>query len=107
MARFTIELPGNRKGDIWRLDMINVQISDHYTVNPIKHESSSEPTYKFKAFKYEVTISDDECNAEYSLFKFGNGEWFTDQEGKIQIDDIELLAIKNAIIDREKELNIT
>jgi hypothetical protein len=36
----------------------------------------------------------------------GNGEWFKNSQGTMQLDD-ELIVIKNAIIDNEKELNTT
>ena len=107
MSRFTIDLPGNKKGNVWRLDMVNMQHIDYINFKPksAKVVSSSEPTYTFKAFKYEITIPDEENSTVHFLYKFANGEWFADYIDKKPIEDNELLVIKNAIIDREKELN--
>lgn len=106
MSRFTIDLPGNNKGSVWRLKMVNVQTVDYISIKPrsAKVVSSSEPTYTFKAFKYEITIPDEESSVVHILYKFANGEWFADYIDKKPIEDNELLVIKNAIIDREKEL---
>jgi hypothetical protein len=107
MSRFTIHLPENKKGNVWRLDMVNMRHIDYISFKPksAKVVSSSEPVYTFKAFKYEITIPDEESSVVHILYKFANGEWFTDYIDKKPIEDKELLVIINAIIDREKELN--
>ena len=107
MAHFTIELPENKNCDVNRFDVINARVTDILRIERKSAvvESSSEPVYTFKAFQYIVTVSDHESSKEYCLFRFVNGEWFTDYEGKIQLEDDELLVIKDAIINREKELN--
>jgi hypothetical protein len=107
MSQFTIDLPENKKGNVWRLDMVNVRHIDYISIKPksAKVVSSSEPVYTFKAFKYEITIPDEECSAVHILYKFANGEWFAGYIDKKSIEDKELVVIMNAIIDREKELN--
>jgi len=104
-SRFTIDLPENKKGNVWRLDMVNMRHIDCVDFKSAKVISSTEPEYKFKGYKYEITIPGEEGDKVYVLYKFTNGEWFVDFIEKKQIEDRELLIIKNAILDREKELN--
>ena len=107
MSRFIIDLPENKKGNVWRLDMISMRHNDYisFKSKSAKVVSSSEPVYAFKAFKYEITIPDEESSPIHILYKFANGEWFADYIDKTPIEDKELLIIMNAIIEREKELN--
>ncbi len=107
MSRFTIDLPENKKGNVSRLHVVNMRHIDTISFKPksAKVVSSSDPTYTFKAFKYEVTISDEESSAIHVLYKFANGEWSADYIDEKPMEDKELLTIANAIIEREKELN--
>ena len=34
MSRFTIDLPENKKGNVWRLDMVNIQHIDYINFKP-------------------------------------------------------------------------
>jgi hypothetical protein len=80
MARFTIELPDNKKCEIHRYDVKKVQWTDYLkkTRKSFTVESSSEPTYSSNGFHYVVYVFDSETNKEYSLFKLESGEWFKD-----------------------------
>jgi len=77
MGHFTIELPENKKGDV-RWGMVKkMQFS---LLRKNKSESKR---------GYIVNLSDS----------------FKDSEGKDELDDNTLILIKNAIIEKEKELN--
>ena len=104
MSRFTIDLSDNKKGTVWRVSMVNIQHSDTLDFQSLKIISSSDPTYTFKAFKYEITIPNEKSNAVHTLYKFSNGEWSADYKVKKPIEDDLLLEIRNAIIDRENAL---
>jgi len=104
-SRFTIDLPENKKGNVWRLDMVNMRHIDNVDFGSAKVISSTEPQYTFKGCKYEITISGEEGDKVYILYKFTNGEWFADFIEKKPIVDRKLLIIKKAILNREKELN--
>ena len=102
MADFVINLLDGKKAIVRRLTVTRVNITDYVDLESKKPKIvSSESTNTFEAFKYVVTVSNDESGTqEYTLFKFANGDWFADHRGKIQIEDDALLAIKKSIIEK-------
>jgi hypothetical protein len=93
MGHFTINLPENKQGDV-RWGTVSKQKFSLF------HKSKSESKKG-----YIVNVSDANNKIEYRLFKFQIGEWSKDPEGQIKLDETDLL-IKNAIVEKEKELNI-
>jgi hypothetical protein len=93
MGHFMIDLPKNKKGNV-RWGMVNKMQFSLFRKN--KSESKR---------GYIVSLSDSDSKTEYRLFRSPNGEWFKDPEGKEELNDSNLIHIRNAITEKEKELN--
>jgi hypothetical protein len=89
MGHFTIDLPGNKKGDI-RWGIVSKMQFPFFRRN--KSESKQ---------GYIVNVSDTDGKIEFRLFKSQNGEWSKDPDGKSELDNETLIFIKNAIIEKE------
>lgn len=94
MGHFTIELPENKMADVRWGKVKKMQFSFFR-----KSKSESKRAYL-------VNVWADKNKTEYHLFKSPHGEWSKDPEGKIKLDDQALIIIKNAIVERENELNL-
>jgi len=94
MGHFTIELPENKKGDV-RWGIVKKKQFSLFRKNNFETKRG-----------YIVNLSDGENKKEYRLFKSPGGEWFKDPEGKEGLDDSNLIVIKEAIEEKEKELNV-
>ena len=92
-GHFTIELPENKHGDVRWGEVKKIQFSFFR-----KRKSESKRGYI-------VNLSDGDNKMEYRLFKSSVGEWFKDPEGKEGLDDNKLIVLKNAIEEKERELN--
>jgi len=91
MGHFTINLPGNQKGDVRSGTTTKVSIS-FFRKSRVESRNG-----------YLVKIADEKNQAEYRLFKSKNGEWSKDPDGKADLDDDILVEIKNAIIEKENQ----
>ena len=94
MGHFTIELPENKHGDV-RWGLVKKK-----TLLPFFGKKKSETKRG-----YIVNLSDGDSKMEYRLFKSSGGEWFKDPEGREGLNDNNLMLIKNAIEEKERELN--
>jgi hypothetical protein len=106
MGHFSIELPENKRGDVKRLAVIRVQFSKTYKVGSKSPVSESIPVNSLVGYKYLIAVSEDDRQTEFHLFKSQNGKWSKDPEGRIKLNDHPLIIIKNAIVKKEKELNL-
>jgi hypothetical protein len=96
MGLFTIELPENKHGDV-RWGMVSKKMSLFSLFRKNKSESKR---------GYIINITSPNSKTEYRLFKSRNEEWSKDPEGENELDDNTLILIKNAIIEKEKQLNL-
>jgi hypothetical protein len=91
MGHFTINLPGNQKGDVRSGTTTKVSLS-FFRKSKVESRNG-----------YLVKIAYGKNQAEYRLFKSKNGEWSKDPDGKADLDDNILVQIKNAIIEKENQ----
>ena len=94
MGHFIIDLPENKKGDV-RWGMVKKIKFSFFRKNKSETKKG-----------YLVNLPDSDSKAVCRLFRSPNGVWFKDPEGKEELNDRNLDLIKNAIIEKEKELNI-
>ena len=92
MAHFTINLPGNRLGDVWRGKVRKFELPFRWLFAKDRNEKTG----------YIIKVhSDGATESEYRLFKTRNGAWFQDADETQQIEDATAIAIKEAIEQKE------
>jgi hypothetical protein len=95
MGHFIIDLPENKRADVrWG------KVFKKRSLSSLFHKNKSE--YKKG---YIVNIIDSNIKTEYRFFKSQIDEWSKDPDGQIKLDKTDL-HIRDAIIEKEKELNI-
>ena len=89
MGHFTINLPGNRVGEVFWGKVRKLEF-------PFLWKSKDEKT------GYIIRINPGESRNEYRLFKTKEGRWSQDPDGLVEVEDETTLAIKQAIEQHTK-----
>lgn len=93
MGHFIICLPENQRADVHFGKVRKLQF-------PLFSKNKEEKR------GYIVRVTNSENGIEFHLFKSTNGKWSKDADGKAGLNENILFLIKDAIMEKENELNI-
>jgi hypothetical protein len=95
MGHFTINLPGNRQGDVRWGKVRKLQLPFLWLTKKNKDIKTG--------YLVKITPAFDSIS-EYKLFKSNEGKWSQDPDGRIEMADKMAIVIKEAIEQREQTI---